>query len=108
MELDYAEIEKRIAKRRKNLGLRQVQVCERAGINDKYLSCIERAAFIPSLEVLMKLAAALDTTLDTFLAGTARSSEQWRTTAELLRGMNEKQLESAHSFLLWPADQPLE
>ena len=53
MELDYSEIGKRIARRRKELGLRQVQVCEKAGINDKYLSCIERATSIPSLEVVM-------------------------------------------------------
>jgi transcriptional regulator with XRE-family HTH domain len=43
MELDYFEIGKRIARRRKDLGLKQTEVCERAGINDKYLSCIERA-----------------------------------------------------------------
>lgn len=53
MELDYREIGRRIARRRKELGLRQVEVCERADINDKYLSCIERATSIPSLEVLM-------------------------------------------------------
>lgn len=40
MELDYSEIGKRIARRRKELGLKQAEVCERAGINDKYLSCI--------------------------------------------------------------------
>ena len=62
MELDYTEIGKRIARRRKALGLKQAEVCERTGINDKYLSCIERAASIPSLEVVMRLALALDTT----------------------------------------------
>ena len=36
MELDYFEIGKRIARRRKDLGLKQTEVCERAGINDKY------------------------------------------------------------------------
>ncbi len=40
MELDYFEIGKRLARRRKDLGLKQTEVCERAGINDKYLSCI--------------------------------------------------------------------
>lgn len=54
MELDYTEIGKRIAQRRKELGLKQTEVCERAGINDKYLSCIERATSIPSLEVVMR------------------------------------------------------
>lgn len=106
MELDYTEIGRRIARRRKELGLRQVQVCERAGINDKYLSCIERATSIPSLEVLMKLAMALDTTPDAFLVGTVhQDTEQWRSTAELLRNMTPPQLLLARSFLTWLRDQ---
>lgn len=102
MELDYSEIGRRIARRRKELGLRQVQVCERAGINDKYLSCIERATSIPSLEVIMKLALALDTTPDEFLTGSIRyEDDEWRDIAELLRGMDSKQLSLAKSFLRW-------
>ncbi len=66
MELNYEEIGRRIARRRKELGLRQVQVCKMAGLNDKYLSCIERATSIPSLDVVMRLAIALDTTPDEF------------------------------------------
>lgn len=108
MELDYSEIGKRIARRRKELGLRQVEVCERAGINDKYLSCIERATSIPSLEVVMKLAIALDTTPDEFLTGTIRyESGEWRDVAELMRGMNPKQLTIAKSFLNWLSDQEI-
>lgn len=102
MELDYSEIGKRIARRRKELGLKQTEVCERAGINDKYLSCIERATSIPSLEVLMRLALALDTTPDDFLIGSMRyEGEKWRDVAELLRSMNPKKLNLAKSFLSW-------
>ena len=108
MELDYAEIGQRIARRRKELGLRQVQVCERAGINDKYLSCIERATSIPSLEVIIKLALALDTTPDAFLTGSIRyDSDEWREVAELMRNMNTKQLSLARSFLTWLSQQTL-
>ena len=108
MELHYSEIGRRIARRRKELGLRQVQVCERAGINDKYLSCIERATSIPSLEVVMKLALALDTTPDEFLTGSIRyESDEWRDVAELMRGMNSKQLTLAKSFLSWLSQQEL-
>lgn len=107
MQLDYALIGKRIAKRRKELGLRQVEVCERADINDKYLSCIERATSIPSIEVIMRIAVALDTTPDEFLTGAGRHhTEQWRNTAELLRPMNEKQLTLADNFLKWLLEQP--
>ncbi len=108
MELDYSEIGKRIARRRKELGLRQIQVCERAGINDKYLSCIERATSIPSLEVIMKLALAMDTTPDEFLVGSIRyEGDQWRDVAELLRNMNPSQLMLARSFLNWLSEQRL-
>lgn len=108
MEPDYAQIGKRIAQRRKQLGLKQTEVCERAGINDKYLSCIERATSIPSLEVLMRLALALDTTPDEFLVGSVRGDgERWRDVAEVLRGLNAAQLDLAKSFLLWLTDQDL-
>lgn len=108
MELDYTEIGRRIARRRKELGLRQVEVCERAGINDKYLSCIERATSIPSLEVVMKLALALDTTPDEFLTGSVRyEDDEWRDVAELMRGMTPGQLSLAKSFLTWLSVQHL-
>ena len=96
MELDYAEIGKRIARRRKELGLKQAEVCARAGINDKYLSCIERATSIPSLDVVIRLAHALDTTPDEFLTGTIRhQTDQWRDVAEMLRNMNSAKLSLA-------------
>ena len=108
MELDYSQIGKRIALRRKELGLKQTEVCERAGINDKYLSCIERATSIPSLEVIMKLALALDTTPDTFLSGSVRyDSDEWHDIAEIMRGMNAKQLVLARSFLNWLSTQSI-
>lgn len=108
MKLDYSEIGKRIAHRRKELGLRQVQVCERAGINDKYLSCIERSTSIPSLEVIMKLALALDTTPDEFLMGSVRyEKDEWKDVADLLKNMNSTQLSLAKSFLTWLSEQNL-
>ncbi|MBE7058857.1 MAG: helix-turn-helix transcriptional regulator [Ruminococcaceae bacterium] len=108
MDLDYSEIGKRIARRRKELGLRQVEVCERAGINDKYLSCIERAASIPSLEVVVKLAFALNTTPDAFLMGTASFDDyEWRNIAEIMRKMNQKQLSLAKNFLTWLYEQDI-
>lgn len=96
MELDYAQIGKHIAARRKEPGLKQTEVCDKAGINDKYLSCIERATSISSLEVVIRLAQALDTTPDFFLVGSARhESNAWQGTAELLRNMSPRKLELA-------------
>lgn len=108
MELDYKEIGRRIAERRKQLGLKQNAVEEKAEIGYKYLSSIERGFSIPSTEVIMRLAAALDTTPDEFLVGTARyENEQWRSVAEQLKGMSEKQLAFAGNFLNWLKEQEL-
>ena len=109
MGLDYQQIGQRIAVRRRALGLRQTQVCERCDINSNYLSNIERARSIPSLEVFMRLCAALDATPDEFLVGTARSEENetWRDVSELLRGLDGKRLELAKNFLCWLREQEL-
>ena len=108
MNLDYKEIGRRIAKRRKKLNLKQAVVEERADIGYKYLSSIERGLSIPSLEVVMRLAKALDTTPDEFLVGTSRTQDEtWRNTAEYLRTMNQHQLELADSFLRWLLEQDM-
>lgn len=108
MKLDYVEIGRRIARRRRHLGLKQSQVEERAEIGYKYLSVIERGGSIPSTEVVMRLAAALETTPDEFLVGTARyGEERWRDVAEGLRPLSPKQLELAERFIAWVSDQEL-
>ena len=75
MILDYKQIGRNLARRRKELRLKQFEVCERAEINDKYLSCIETARSIPSLEVFLKLCTALETTPDHILLGTVRQTD---------------------------------
>ena len=108
MALDYTQIGKRIAKRRKELKLTQAKVAELADIGEKYLSSIEREYSIPSTEVVMRIAVALETTPDEFLVGTARYEDGgWKNVAEMLRGMNEKQLGLARSFLSWLSEQEM-
>ena len=103
MALDYQQIGRRIAGRRRALGLKQVQVCERCDINSNYLSNMERAKSIPSLEVFVRICQALDTTPDELLAGAAPRDEQegWKNVAEKLRGLNQEQLDMADSFISW-------
>ena len=99
MTLDYTEIGKRIARRRKELGLKQSEVEEKADLGYKYLSNIERSISIPSVEVIMRLAVALDTTPDEFLIGTlSHDNQEWKNISEMLRPMNAKQLSLAKSF----------
>lgn len=108
MELDYTEIGRRIAHRRKQLGLKQAEAEERADIGYKYLSNIERGISIPSTEVIMRLAIALETTPDEFLVGTARHGEEkWKDVAEQLKALDEKQLALVENFIHWAAEQEL-
>ena len=75
MKLDYKQIGLNIARRRKELHLKQVEVCEKADLNDKYLSCIETARSIPSLEVFLRICNALETTPDKLLVGSVYQPE---------------------------------
>ncbi len=101
MRLDYREIGHRIAQRRRALGLKQAEVEERAELGYKYLSNIERGISIPSTEVIMRLAAALDTTPDAFLVGAVHpdSQEKWRSVAERLRTLSPRQLDLAEQLI---------
>ena len=109
MYVDYKEIGTRISERRKELGLKQSQVNELAGLGDKYLSNIERATSIPSVEVIMKLCEILKTTPDYLLLGTAGSSppstEYERQIKHFMKKLNQNQLRFAANFLAWLSTQ---
>lgn len=109
MDIDYKEIGKRIAHRRKELGLRQSQLSEMVGISDPYMSNIERATSIPSTEVILRLAIALKTTPDEFLVGSVHHRDQpQQDILDLLSSLSDQQLGMAKSFLLWLRDHPPE
>lgn len=76
MTIDYKEIGQRIAKRRKELGLKQYEVCEMIDVNYKYISNLETGRSAPSLEVIMKLCIALQTTPDYLLLGTVSAVDK--------------------------------
>ena len=69
MVIDYKEIGKRMAARRKELGLKQYQLCEMIDVNYKYVSNLETGRSAPSLEVIMNLCEALNVTPNYFLLG---------------------------------------
>lgn len=99
MQLDYKQIGKNLAKRRKELRLKQLEVCERAEINDKYLSCIETARSIPSLEVFLKLCTALETTPNRILLGTVRQTDYSKDDTALLEKFQSLSPNSKHLCL---------
>lgn len=108
MNADYSKIGKSIKRRREKLKLTQAILAERCEITEQYVSNIERAISIPSTEVIMKLAAALDTTPDEFLVGSGRwPGEAWKPVSEKLRTLDSRQLELVSSFIDWVTEHPL-
>lgn len=101
--IDYTEIGKRIAARRKELGLRQYQVCEMIDVNYKYLSNLETGRSAPSLELIMSLCRALDTTPDRLLTGTDRpnpSAEDIEQKSQRLSEQNRRLLSGIIDLML--------
>lgn len=107
--VDYKKLGERIAARRRELGLKQWQVNDMAGLSDKYLSNIERASSVLSVDVLMRLCSALDTTPDALLLGTTVADETdcIKSAINKIRKMNDTQVKLAVSFLDWLLTQEI-
>ena len=73
MNLDYKELGKRIKEQRLKQHLTQEKLGEIVGVNTSNISHIERAATQVSLSSLVKIANALDTTLDCLVCDSLRS-----------------------------------
>ena len=77
MNIDYKALGKRIADIRKQHNLTQEQLAEKTDLSNIYISHIENARSIPSLETLIKLCDALGTTPDGLLLGTSQSAKEY-------------------------------
>ena len=75
MFLDYALIGKRIADRRKELKLTQAELAERIGLSDKFISSIETASSIPSLDTVAQISCVLNIKSDFILFGVEDKSK---------------------------------
>lgn len=83
-------------------------MCERAKINDKYLSCIETARAIPSLDVFLRICNALETTPDHILLGTTCQTEQTTSDTVLLERFHALSSKGQHlclAFMDWISDE---
>lgn len=74
VELNYADIGKRIAQRRMHAHIKQTTLAETVGISNNYLSSIERGKERPSLEILINICNALQVTPDYLLMGNMHSN----------------------------------
>jgi len=103
MQVDYIALGKRIAKRRRELGFTQVHVNEMAGLSDKYLSNIETARSIPSIDVLMRICEALSVTPDYLLNGTLlkENTDLSDKISDKAKSLPEAKLRLLDSFIDW-------
>lgn len=107
MYMNYAEIGRRIAQKRRKLLLTQAEVEAKADLSPRYLSNIERGRSIPSIDVLMQIADVLHMTPDEVLLGADRASqtELQEQLAVSLERLNPQQQEQALSFIGWLVEQ---
>lgn len=90
MNIDFKEVGRRISRRRKELGLKQYEVCEKIEVNYKYISNLETGRSTPSLELIMSLCEALEATPDYFLLGTVSDRPIDNNLVEKLRQLDDK------------------
>ncbi|WP_343208258.1 helix-turn-helix transcriptional regulator [Anaerolentibacter hominis] len=110
MFVDYVEFGRRIAKRRKELGFKQYEVNEKAGLSDKYLSSIETARSIPSIDVMMRICEALDITPNYLLLGAQdpEESDPIKLLADKARSLSPKKLSLLLSYIDWINSQDID
>lgn len=104
--IDYVQMGVRIGNKRRKKGLKQAEVNETINFSYKYLSQVESGKTIPSIDALMKICAALDTTPDYLLLGAVRSDsddEIIREKVKMITGKNKINLLS--NFIDWLAEQ---
>ena len=87
MSIDYTLLGNRVSKLRKQKGLTQWALAEKADLSNNYLSNIENCHSIPSLETLVKLCSALEVTPDELLLGVSKNEEQYLS-AEIFEKIN--------------------
>ncbi len=75
MQIDYNSLGLRIKEIRKNQGLTQEQLAERADLSTTHISNIENAKKVPSLQSIVSIANALSITVDALLCDSIEQSK---------------------------------
>ena len=74
--MDYVALGKNIQRFRKSAGLIQADLAEMTGYSDSYIGQVEQSRTKPSLEALVKIAAALSVTIDQLLVKDVKYPER--------------------------------
>jgi len=109
MDINYRELGRRMARRRKVMNLTQDEVSEATGLSNNHISNIENNRSIPSIETLLKVCEKLDTTPDYLLLGIVKKQDEGLVAQiqQKLKLCNEKKLKLIDSFISWIIDENL-
>jgi transcriptional regulator with XRE-family HTH domain len=109
MEINYREMGRRIAKRRKILNLTQEEISEATGLSNNHISNIENNHSIPSIETLMKVCEQLDVTPDYVLLGITKDSNEELVSQinQKLKLCGEKKLKLINNFITYIIDEDI-
>lgn len=99
MELDYKNIGKRIVRRRKSLKISQIDLAEKIGISNNYLSSIEHGKEKPSLDILVKICNAISVTPDYLIMGNMYSNNVPQNIADSLQLCSSRDVDSVNTLV---------
>lgn len=105
MEFSLKEFGKRIARRRKQFGLKQNALAERLDISNNHMSCIETGKSQPSLVLLYQICNELKVTPDYFILGAMRSSNVSQALIEILELCTAKDLDLLYHIAKYMVQQ---
>lgn len=99
MEMNRIEFGKRIAKRRKSLGMNQDDLADKLNISNNHLSSIERGHAVPTIDRFCNICDALNVTPDYLLLGDMRSNNVPQDIMDLLRLCTDEQISFVQDFI---------
>lgn len=98
MDIDFNMLGKRISKRRREMGLKQNEVAEKADIANNYLSNIENGRSIPSITTFATICSVLNCTPNDLLLGVMTSNDISASLIEKLMLCDTDSLEKIDSY----------
>lgn len=99
MYIDFKLLGKRISQRRRELGIKQNELAEKAEIANNYLSNIETGRSIPSLETFSRLCIVLNATPDSFLLGTVKTDDVTQSIIDNLKLCDNNSIDLVDDFV---------
>lgn len=99
MEKQYTEMGKRIAARRKSLGITQSKLAEILDISNNHLSSIENGKQSPSFDKFIKLCEALEITPNDLILGCLHSNDINQNTIDTIRLCNEENTQLIYDYV---------